>query len=45
MKQEQENMQAEFWAKVQLYGGGTAVVVVGLLMLYMAVDFIFRYSK
>jgi hypothetical protein len=45
LKQEQENMQAEFWAKVQLFGGGTAIVVVGLLMLYMAVDFIFRYGK
>ena len=45
MKQEQENMQAEFWAKVQLFGGGTAIVVVGLLMLYMAVDFIFKYGK
>jgi len=45
MKQEQENMQAEFWAKVQLFGGGSAIIVVGLLIMYMAIDFIFRYSK
>jgi hypothetical protein len=45
MKQEQEDMQAEFWAKVQLYGGVSAVVVVGCLLLYMAIDVIFRYAK
>ena len=45
MKQEQENMQAEFWAKVQLFGGGSAIIVVGLLIMYMAIDFIFRHSK
>jgi len=42
MKQDQEDMQAEFWYKVQLWGGGSAVVVVGLLIMYMAIDFIFR---
>lgn len=45
MKQEQQDMQAEFWAKVQLFGGGSAIIVVGLLVMYMAIDFIFRYSK
>jgi len=45
MKQDQENMQAEFWAKVQLFGGGSAIIVVGLLLMYVAIDFIFRYSK
>ena len=45
MKQDQENMQAEFWAKVQLFGGGTAIVVVGLLVMYIAIDFIFKYAK
>ena len=45
MKQEQENMQAEFWARVQLWGGGSAIVVAGLLIMYMAIDFIFRASK
>ena len=44
MKQDQENMEAEFWSKVQLFGGGSAIIVVGLLMLYMAVDFIFRHT-
>jgi hypothetical protein len=45
LKQDQENMEAEFWAKVQLYGGGTAIVTVGVLMLWMLVDFIFNYGK
>lgn len=41
MKQDQENAQAEFWAKLQLYGGGTAVVVIGSLMLWIFLDWIF----
>lgn len=45
MKQEQEDMQAEFWYKVQLYGGGTAIVVVGLLMLWFLIDFAFSFKK
>jgi len=45
MKQEQENMQAEFWYKVQMWGGGSAVVVLGLLLMYIAIDFIFQASK
>ena len=45
MKQEQEDLEAEFWAKVQLYGGGSAIVVVGLLVMYMAISFIFNYGK
>ena len=44
MKQDQENAEAEFWAKVQLYGGGTAIVVIGVLILWMAVDFIFEFA-
>ena len=45
MKQEQENLEAEFWHRVQVWGGGSAVVVIGVLMLYLAVDFIFKASK
>jgi hypothetical protein len=45
MKQEQENLEAEFWAKVQLFGGGSAIIVIGLLLMYVAIDFIFKYSK
>ena len=45
MKQEQEMMQRKFWDDLFLYGGVSAVVVVGCLVLYMAVDFIFRYVK
>ena len=44
MKQDQENAEAEFWAKVQLYGGGTAIIVIGVLILWMAVDFIFEFA-
>lgn len=45
MKQEQQNMQKKFWDDMLLYGGTSAVVVVGCLVLYMAIDFIFRYAK
>jgi hypothetical protein len=45
MKQEQEMMQKKFWDDTVLYGGVSAVVVVGCVVLYMAVDFIFRYAK
>jgi hypothetical protein len=45
MKQEQEDLEAEFWYKIQLYGGGSAVIVVGLLVMYMVIDFIFQVSK
>ena len=45
MKQDQENMQAEFWHKVQMWGGGSVVVVLGLLIMYIAIDFIFKASK
>jgi hypothetical protein len=45
MKQEQEMMQKKFWDDMFLYGGVSTVVVVGCLVLYMAVDFIFRHAK
>jgi hypothetical protein len=45
MKQEQEMMQKKFWDDMLLYGGVSAVVAVGCLVLYMAIDFIFRYTK
>jgi hypothetical protein len=45
MKQEQEMMQRKFWEDMLLYGGSSTVVVVGCVVLYMAVDFIFRYAK
>jgi hypothetical protein len=44
-KQEQEMMQKKFWDDLLLYGGTSTVVVVGCLLLYMAVDFIFKYAK
>ena len=45
MKQEQEMMEAEFWHRVQVWGGGSAIVVIGLLVMYMIIDFIFKASK
>jgi hypothetical protein len=45
MKQDQENMQAEFWYKIKLYGGGSAIIVAGLLMLWVMIDFAFRMGK
>jgi hypothetical protein len=45
MKQEQEMMQKKFWEDMLLYGGSSTVVVVGCVVLYMAVDAIFRYAK
>jgi len=44
-KQEQEMMQKKFWDDMLLYGGSAGVVVVGCLLLWMAVEFIFRYAK
>lgn len=45
LKQEQENMQAEFWANVQLWGGGTAIIVVGLLLLWVMIELAFNLGK
>jgi hypothetical protein len=45
MKQEQQDMQRKFWDDMLLYGGSSTVVVVGCLLLYMAIEFIFRYAK
>jgi hypothetical protein len=45
MKQDQELAQQEFWDNLFIYGGVSAVVVVGCVVLYMAIDFIFRYAK
>jgi hypothetical protein len=45
MKQEQEMMQKKFWDDMLLYGGSAGAVVVGCLLLWMAVEFIFKYAK
>ena len=44
-RQEQEMLQKKFWDDMFLYGGVSAVVVVGCLVLYFAIDFILRYAK
>lgn len=40
MRQEQEQMQAEFWDRLVLWGGGSAIVAAGLGVVWMAIDFI-----
>jgi hypothetical protein len=46
MKQEQEDDAKEvLGGHASLYGGSSTVVVVGCVVLYMAVDAIFRYAK
>jgi hypothetical protein len=44
-QQDQENAKAEFWYKIKLYGGGTAIIVVGLLVMYMMIDFVFKMGQ
>jgi hypothetical protein len=38
-------MQKKFWDDMILYGGTTAVVVAGILVIWMAVDFIMSHAK
>jgi hypothetical protein len=45
MKQEQQDDAKEVLGGHAFYGGSSTVVVVGCLLLYMAVDAIFRYAK
>jgi len=45
MKQEQEAMQKQFWDNIILYGGTSAIVVAGCLVLWIAIDFILRHAK
>jgi hypothetical protein len=44
-QQDQENAEAEFIENVKLYAGVSAVVIVGAVMLWLMIDFIFQYSK
>lgn len=45
LKQEQQDMQKKFWDDMILYSVTTGVVVVGSLVLWFLIDFIFRYAK
>jgi hypothetical protein len=45
MKQEQQDDAKEVLGRHVFYGGTSTIVVVGCLVLYMAVDAIFRYAK
>lgn len=39
-KQEQERMQAEFWDRIILWGGGSAIVLVGALVIWLLIDMV-----
>ena len=40
MKQEQEQMQAEFWDRIVLWGGGSVVLAAGIGVIWFAVNLI-----
>lgn len=40
MKQEQEQMQADFWDRMVLWGGGSVIVAAGLGVIWFAVNLI-----
>lgn len=40
MKQEQERMQADFWDRMVLWGGGSVIVAAGLGVIWFAVNLI-----
>lgn len=43
-KEQQELAEKEFIENVKLYAGVTAVVIIGGIMLYLMIDFIFQYA-
>jgi hypothetical protein len=45
MKQEQEAMQKEFWDKVVFWSGSTAIIVAGIVVIWLAIDLIVRHAK
>ena len=40
MKQEQEQMQADFWDRIVLWGGGSVIMAVGIGVIWFAVNLI-----
>jgi hypothetical protein len=42
-KEMQELAEKEFIENVKLYAGVSAVVLIGAIMLYLMIDFIFQY--
>ena len=44
-QQDQENAEAEFIENVKLYAGVSVTVIVGAIMLWLMIDFIFQYAK
>lgn len=43
-KEQQELAEKEFIENVKLYAGVSAVVIIGAIMLYLMIDFIFQYA-
>jgi hypothetical protein len=43
-KEQQELAEKEFIENVKLYAGVSAVVLIGAIMLYLMIDFIFQYA-
>lgn len=43
-KEQQELAEKEFIENAKLYAGVTAVVLIGGIMLYLMIDFIFQYA-
>lgn len=43
-KEQQELAEKEFIENVKLYAGVSAVVLIGSIMLYLMIDFIFQYA-
>ncbi len=39
-KQEQERMQAEFWDRIILWGGGSGIVLVGAFVIWLLIDMV-----
>jgi len=44
MRQEQEQMQAELWDNIILWGGGSAIVGVGIFVLYLLISMIIEFK-
>ena len=44
-KQEQEQMQQEFWDRIILWGGGSAIVGVGIFVIYMLVTMVIEFRS
>lgn len=44
-KQEQERMQAEFWDRIILWGGGSTIIAVGAWVIWMLVSMVIEFRS